>query len=189
MYLLLCYNKPIIAEWRLDMILTGNEIIKRMNKDIFIEPFNLERINPNSYNLSLTDELMIYTEEVLDPKKENNTKKIIIPEEGYVLEPGKVYLARTAEYTKTYNLVPMIIGRSSLGRMGLAVHVTSGFGDVGFCGYWTIQLVCVQPIKIYSGMKICQIFYHTVYGDTTDYDSLKYQNSGEIMASKIYQEF
>lgn len=171
------------------MILTGNEIKKRLNREIFIEPFDLERVNPNSYNLSLADELMVYTEDVLDPKKENKTETIIIPKEGYVLEPGKVYLARTSEYTKTFNLVPMIIGRSSLGRLGLAVHVTSGFGDVGFCGYWTMQLICVQRMKIYPGMKICQIFYHTVCGDTTDYNSDKYQNSSEIMASKIFQEF
>lgn len=171
------------------MILTGNEITKRLNDEIFIEPFNPERVNPNSYNLSLADELMVYTEDVLDPKKENKTETITIPKEGYVLEPGKVYLARTFEYTKTFNLVPMIIGRSSLGRLGLAVHVTSGFGDVGFCGYWTMQLICVQRIKIYSGMKICQIFYHTVCGDATDYSSDKYQNSSEIMASKIFREF
>ena len=171
------------------MILTGNEIMKRLNKEIFIEPFNPERVNPNSYNLSLADELMVYTDDVLDPKKENKTEAIIIPEEGYVLEPGKVYLARTSEYTKTFNLVPMIIGRSSLGRLGLAVHVTSGFGDVGFCGYWTMQLIRVQRMKIYPGMKICQIFYHTVCGDTTNYSSDKYQNSSEIMASKIFREF
>ena len=171
------------------MILTGTEIIKRLNKEIFIEPFDKERVNPNSYNLSLADELMVYTEDILDPKKKNKTQSITIPKEGYILQPGKVYLARSVEYTKTFNLVPMIIGRSSLGRMGLAVHVTSGFGDVGFCGYWTMQLICVQPIKIYSGMKICQIFYHTVCGDTIDYNSNKYQNSGKIMASKIYQEF
>ena len=171
------------------MILTGNEIKKRLNKEIFIEPYSEERVNPNSYNLSLANELMVYTEDILDPQKENKTKVITIPEEGYILEPGKVYLARTAEYTKTFNLVPMIIGRSSLGRLGLAVHVTSGFGDVGFCGYWTMQLICVQRMKIYPGMKICQIFYHTVCGDTTDYSSDKYQNSKEIMASKIFQEF
>ena len=171
------------------MILTGNEIQNRLNKEIFIEPFNIEQLNPNSYNLSLSDELMIYTEEVLDPKKENKTEKIIIPKSGYILEPGKVYLARTFEYTKTFNLVTMIIGRSSLGRLGLGVHMTSGFGEVGFCGYWTMQLICVQRMKIYSGMKICQIFYHTICGDTTNYSSDKYQNSREVMASKIFQEF
>lgn len=171
------------------MILTGNEIKKRLNKEIFIEPFNPEQVNPNSYNLSLFDELMLYTEDILDPKKENKIQTITIPKEGYVLEHGKVYLARTFEYTKTFNLVPMIIGRSSLGRLGLAVHVTSGFGDVGFCGYWTMQLTCVQRIKIYSGMKICQIFYNTVCGDTTDYSSDKYQNSSDIIASKIFREF
>lgn len=171
------------------MILTGNEIKKRLTTDIFIEPFSDERINPNSYNLSLADELMLYEEDVLDPKKENKTRTVKIPEEGFVLEPNRIYLARTAEYTKTYNLVPMIIGRSSLGRLGLFVHATSGFGDVGFCGYWTLQLICTQKMKIYPNMKICQIFYHTVCGDTTDYKSDKYQNSSQIMASQIFKEF
>ncbi len=171
------------------MILTGREILKRRDTDIFIDPFDSGRVNPNSYNLSLADELMVYTEDVLDPQKENRTETIHIPKEGYVLEPGKVYLARTLEYTKTYNLVPMIIGRSSLGRLGLAVHVTSGFGDVGFCGYWTLQLTCVQRVKIYPGMKICQIFYHTICGEVLEYSSDKYQNSDRIMASKIFQEF
>ena len=170
------------------MILTGNEIMRRLNKDIYIEPFEIERLNPNSYNLSLANELMVYTDSILDPKKENKTETIVIPEEGYTLEAGKIYLARTYEYTKTFNLVPMIIGRSSLGRLGLAVHVTSGFGDVGFCGFWTIQLVCVQPIIIYPKMRICQIFYHTVYGDISEYSS-KYQNSNDIMGSKFFQEF
>lgn len=171
------------------MILTGNEIINRLNKEIFIEPFNLQQINPNSYNLSLANELMIYNEEILDPKRNNMVEKIIIPEEGYILEPNKVYLARTVEYTKTLNLVPMIIGRSSLGRLGLAVHVSSGFGDVGYSGYWTMQLVCVQQIKIYPDMKICQIFYNTICGNSVDYISDKYQNSDEIIASKIFKEF
>lgn len=171
------------------MILSGNEIVKRLNKDIFIEPFSKECINPNSYNLSLFNELLVYTETILDSKKENETETIIIPEEGYVLMPGKVYLGRTNEYTKTFNLVPMIIGRSSVGRLGLAVHMSSGFGDIGYCGFWTMQLICIQPVRIYPNMKICQIFYQTVFGDTENYNSYKYQNSDTIVPSKIYREF
>lgn len=171
------------------MILTGNEIEKRLNSDIFIDPFNPKQLNPNSYNLTLYPELTVYKDEVLDPKVKPTTASISIPEEGYILEPGNLYLARTNEYTKTYNLVPMLIGRSSLGRLGLAVHVTSGFGDVGFCGYWTMQLVPVHKIKIYPNMKICQIFYNTVYGEVTEYQSDKYQDSKEIMSSQIYKEF
>lgn len=170
------------------MMLTGNEIAARMGKDIVIEPFSAAQINPNSYNLCLHNELMVYTDEVLDAKKKNPTQTIIIPEGGYVLQPDELYLARTAEYTETHNLVPMLIGRSSVGRLGITVHLTSGFGDVGYCGYWTLQLTCKKPVRIYPGMKICQIFYHTILGETAEYSSSKYQNTASIAESRLYQE-
>ena len=134
------------------MMLSGKEIEKKLGKDIVIEPFNKNQLNPNSYNLKLHNELLIYDEDILDMKKENKTKTIIIPEEGLVLEPGKLYLGRTVEYTETNNYVPMLEGRSSIGRLGLFIHVTAGFGDVGFKGYWTLEIFCVQPIRIYPSV-------------------------------------
>ena len=159
------------------MILTGKEIEKRLKKDIIIEPYNAEQLNPNSYNLRLHQEIMIYSDDILDAKADNPTKTITIPEEGLELQPGELYLARTLEYTETRNLVPMIIGRSSVGRLGITVHLTSGFGDVGFQGFWTLQLTCVKKVRIYAGMKICQIFYHTIVGDTSEYSRGKYLKS------------
>jgi len=170
------------------MILTGKEIAKRLGGDIVITPYSEEQLNPNSYNLKLHNELMIYTADILDMKSKNETETIIIPEDGYVLEPGQLYLARTEEYTETRNLVPMILGRSSVGRMGIAVHLTSGFGDIGFCGYWTLQLTCQKKVRIYPNMKICQIFYHEILGEHEDYSSDKYQKSDKIMPSQMYKE-
>ena len=108
------------------MILSGKEILKNIGKDIIIEPFNEKKINPNSYNLSLHNELLVYEDNLLDMKKPNETKKIIIPEDGLILEPGKLYLGRTNEFTKTEKFVPMLEGRSSTGRLGLFIHVTAG---------------------------------------------------------------
>lgn len=170
------------------MILTGKEIIKHLGTDIIISPYDELQVNPNSYNLKLSNEIAVYEDEVLDPKKENPIRKIVIPEEGYVLEPGKLYLSRTYEYTETYNYVPIIWGRSSTGRMGLGVHITAGFGDVGFCGYWTLQLTCLQKVRIYPYMKICQIVYFTVEGETENYISEKYQDSKEIVGCQLYKE-
>lgn len=170
------------------MILTGKEIKKRLGQDIIITPFSDDQINPNSYNLKLYDELMIYKSDILDMKSNNEIEVIKIPEEGYILEPGQLYLARTFEYTETRNLVPMILGRSSVGRLGISVHLTSGFGDVGFCGYWTLQLTCVKRVRIYPNMKICQIFYHDVLGEHNEYSSSKYQNSNQIIPSQLYKE-
>lgn len=171
------------------MMLSGKEIEKKLGSDIIIEPFNRKQLNPNSYNLRLHNELLVYDEDILDMKKENKTKSITIPEEGLVLEPGKLYLGRTIEYTETKNYVPMLEGRSSIGRLGLFIHVTAGFGDVGFKGYWTLEIFCVQPIRIYPSVEVCQIYYHGIDGDYEEYSSGKYQSNKGIQPSLLYKDF
>ncbi len=171
------------------MILSGKEIKRRLGDDIIIKPFNALQLNPNSYNLRLHDELLIYDESVLDMKKEHKLTKMTIPQEGLLLESRKLYLGRTVEYTKTNQLVPMLEGRSSIGRLGLFIHVTAGFGDVGFAGYWTLEMFCVHPVRIYPGVEICQIFYHTIEGDFVHYMSNKYQNNQGIQPSLLYKDF
>jgi dCTP deaminase len=64
------------------MILSGKEIQKRIGKDIIIEPYSSAQLNPNSYNLRLHNELMVYDNYELDMKKENTANKLIIPEYG-----------------------------------------------------------------------------------------------------------
>ena len=172
------------------MILSGKEIQRRLGEQIFIEPYRPENLNPNSYNLTLHNELLVYTEHTLDMKKPNPTHRLVIPPEGLLLEPGRLYLGRTEEYTRTEGLVPMLEGRSSTGRLGLFVHVTAGFGDVGFAGCWTLEIFCVQPVRIYAGVGICQIYYHTIQGDYDPYRQTgKYQNSRDIQPSLLYQDF
>lgn len=171
------------------MLLSGREIEKHMGKEIIIEPFDKKRINPNSYNLSLANELLVYDNTLLDMKQENTASKIIIPEDGLILEPGKLYLGRTNEFTMTDTFVPMLEGRSSIGRLGLFIHVTAGFGDVGFAGYWTLEIFCVQPIKIYPNVEICQIYYHTIQGEYDRYVSGKYQNNTGVQPSLLYKDF
>jgi dCTP deaminase len=170
------------------MILSGHEIRRQLGSNIVIDPFDEANLNPNSYNLTLHDELITYEEVVLDMRKANRVRRLSIPQEGLVLSPNQLYLARTAERTETHNLVPMIEGRSSIGRLGLFVHVTAGFGDVGFCGYWTLEMFAVQPVRIYAGVQICQIFYHQICGDVTEYQSNKYQHNRDIQPSLLFKE-
>lgn len=171
------------------MILSGKEILKHIGREIRIEPFDKKRINPNSYNLTLADELLVYEDAVLDMKKQNPTSRLVIPEEGLVLEPDRLYLGRTNEYTSTDRYVPMLEGRSSTGRLGLFIHVTAGFGDVGFAGYWTLEIFCVQPVRIYPNVEICQIYYHDIEGEYDLYKSGKYQNNAGIQPSLMYRDF
>ena len=172
------------------MILSGREILRQREAgNIEIEPFDRRFINPNSYNLRLHNELFVYKDELLDMKKPLATEAITIPESGLILQPGKLYLGRTLEKTATDSFVPMLEGRSSVGRLGLYIHVTAGFGDVGFSGFWTLEIHCVQPVKIYPFVEICQIYYHTIQGDYELYKSGKYQHNTGVQPSLIYKDF
>ena len=170
------------------MILSGEEIQSRLGQDVVLDPFVPDNLNPNSYNLTLHDEIMTYEEVVVDMRQPNRVRRITIPDDGLVLNPNQLYLGRTLERTETHNLVPMIEGRSSVGRLGLFVHVTAGFGDVGFCGYWTLEMFAVQPVRIYPHVPICQIFYHEIAGEIHEYCSDKYQNNHDIQPSLLYKE-
>ena len=171
------------------MILSGKEIAARMGTDIIIDPYDRKKLNPNSYNLSLHNELLVYKDPPLDMKKENEYERIMIPHDGFLLEPNRLYLGRTIEYTETKTLVPMLEGRSSIGRLGLFIHVTAGFGDVGFKGFWTLEIFCIQPVRIYAGVEVCQIYYHTIEGEYDSYSSGKYQNNKGIQPSLLYRDF
>ena len=172
------------------MILSGKEIKKQVKEgSIAIDPFTDEQINPNSYNLRLHPDLLVYDNDILDMREKNSASPLVIPEGGLLLEPHKLYLGRTVERTSTDKYVPMLEGRSSVGRLGLFIHITAGFGDIGFDGFWTLEIFCVQPIRIYSGLEICQIFYHTIDGDFDLYRSKKYQSNKGVQPSMLYKDF
>lgn len=171
------------------MILSGLEIEKNLGKNIIIEPFSRSQLNSNSYNVRLHNKLLVYKEKTLDMKKQNETKEIIISDKGFKLEPNELYLGRTLEYTTTKNFVPMIEGRSSIGRLGIFIHITAGFGDVGFSGYWTLEIFCIKPIIIYPNVEIAQLYYHTIDGEYEEYSSGKYQNNTDVQPSMLYKDF
>ena len=175
-------------------ILTDTTIHREIeNGNIVVEPLIQENIGTNSIDLTLGDKLMIYLDEVLDVREKPRTAEIKIPEDGIILMPGRLYLASTVERTETRGCVPVIEGKSSLGRLGLFVHVTAGFGDDGFEGKWTLELNTIHPLRVYQGMKICQISYHTTtepplrsYAQKTD---AKYQGQSDVTASRMHMNF
>lgn len=194
------------------MILTGKKIIEEVALgNIYIENFNSEKVNPNSYNLTLNPKLKVYVPEkvgcVLDMKKfvetgvedyvettyidsldNNKVRELEIPEEGLILQPGVLYLGSTNEWTATSKYIPMIDGRSSFARLGMKVHITAGFGDVGFEGTFTLEIEVTEPLMIYPNQEICQIYYQVPEGDTSIKYHGKYMNSREAMPCKLYTE-
>ena len=143
------------------MILSDRQIYNQIQKgNIKIEPFDVKNIGSNSYDLHLSNCLARYTDLILDAKKENEIEYITIPESGYTLQPGTLYLGSTIEYTESYKHVPIIEGKSSIARLGIQVHLTAGFGDIGFFGHWTLEILVAQPVIVYPNMPICQIYWH-----------------------------
>lgn len=172
------------------MILSDIEILAAQKAGkIQIDPFKESRLNPNSYNLTLADKLVCYTDPVLDCKKEPKTVEYTLSAGGFTLFPMQIYLGMTQEYTETHKFVPLIEGRSSLARLGIFIHATAGFGDVGFCGNWTLEISVIRPVIIYPGMEICQIYYHKVDVIPERKYKGKYQGSRTPQPSKIFKEF
>jgi len=172
------------------MILTKDGILQAIETgDIQIKPFNIEQVNPNSYDVTIAPKLAVYTDLILDCKKKNSSIEIVIPDSGYILQPGRVYIGHTNEYTETRNLVPTLFGKSSLGRLGLHIHITAGLGDVGFCGQWVLELVATQPLKIYPNMKIAQLVYNEVSGNADTKYNGKYINQTGNHTSDYHKNF
>lgn len=171
------------------MILSGSKIQEMvLENKIIIDPFSIEQVNPNSYNFRLGDTLRIYDTDVLDPKKDNKTKMIKIPPTGYVMQPSILYLGHTQEIMGSNYFVPIIRGRSSIGRLGIFVHITADLIDIGSINQWTLQMHCVQPVRIYPGILIGQVTFWNIEGEVILYDG-KYQGSLGPTASQIHLDF
>jgi dCTP deaminase len=199
------------------MILTSKDIIKHVkNKNIEIEPFDDKKVGPNSYDVTLSNKIKLYKKSnividedgnkilkvnhnsngfnnfkgFLDIKERLDFYEIIIPEEGLVIPNNELILGSTNEYAGSSKFIPMYEGVSSTGRVGLASHVTAGFGDIGFKGKWTLEIFSIYPIKIYPNMRIGQVFFYMP--SSVDENSLyngKYQSQSEVMESHIHKDF
>lgn len=156
------------------MILSDTSITSALAVgNIVIKPFLPECLGSNSYDVHLGKTLAFYvgggpnskdSNFVLDAKAHNPVHLFEIPDSGYVLQPGTLYLGVTEEYTETHGFVPFIEGKSSTGRLGLSIHATAGKGDAGFKGYWTLEMTVTHPVRVYAGMPIGQIIYYAVQG-------------------------
>lgn len=148
------------------MILSDKQILDEIEKGtILLKPYDRKCLGTNSYDVHLGKYLAVYKDRVLDAKKHNQIDVFEIPEEGFVLEPGTLYLGVTDEYTETHAHVPFLEGKSSVGRLGIDIHATAGKGDVGFCNQWTLEISVKMPVRVYYKMPIGQLIYFKVSGE------------------------
>jgi len=152
------------------VILTGSTIEEAVRRgEITINPFDASMVNPNSYNYRLGRTLKVPVADVADARRDTPCEEREIPEGGYVLQPGTVYLAATAEVIGSSLYVPSLIGRSSLGRLGLFLQISADLGQLGACHRWTLEMVAVQPLRVYAGMKIGQVSFWAHEGHRQPY--------------------
>lgn len=166
------------------MILTGAEIVRQWEAgNIQISPYEPLHINAASIDLRLGDDVVTYDDanvRVIDIKRPTPVSHHKIKPDGFTLRPGCLYLMHTVERIHTTKFVPVLDGKSSIGRHGIQVHLTAGYGDPGFDGQYTLEVVTVHPIRIYAGMRFCQMRFHTVEGHQLH----DYRNKGHYISDK-----
>lgn len=168
------------------MILTDREIhIALDQQQIIIEPAPHEKaFSSTSVDLTLDPFLSEFktaasgVERVVDPGAEGYdhertlselTTQVEIGSTGYVFEPAKLVLAWTAEYVSLFpqaRLAARVEGKSSLARLGIAVHVTAPTIHAGFEGRIRLEMINhgKVPIRLRHGMKICQLIFEQTLG-------------------------
>jgi dCTP deaminase len=168
------------------VILSDDAIGQAIEDDqVSIDPFNVGQLNPASYDLRLGPELLVaewtpsnsrWTAGIrtapLDLRAVSGQADYLLPiepleQQPYLLEPGEFVLASTAETVRLSRRVAgRVEGKSSLARVGLAVHVTGGFIDPGFQGQITLEIANLlhRPLTLYAGMRIAQIAFTPVAG-------------------------
>ncbi len=161
---------------------------KEINGNIYVDNGD-EKIGENYISVTLGDTLKVYESPVIDAKTQNEYKTIQIPEEGLLLEPNKLYLGRTNEYTKTYNFVPLLSGLIEMAVVGMEIHITAGFGDNGFEGTWTLEIVCANPTIVYPNMLVGKLYYCSLIGDPSIEYRGKYLGQIEPTESRLSQEY
>jgi len=170
------------------MILSGLKIKEEVkNGNITLKPYNEKLLNPNSYNYRLGRTLLEVEDEIIDSKKETKYKKIKLTSKGYTLKPNKLYLGSTIEKIGSDKYVTQLIGRSSVGRLGLFLQITAPLGHVGCCHSWTLELKVVEPLKIYPNMIIGQVTFWCIEGNYEKYKG-NYMKYEEPHISEFYKK-
>ncbi|NPA53287.1 MAG: dCTP deaminase [Aquificae bacterium] len=178
------------------MILNDRELKNFLaKKELIIEPLEEHQIQPSSIDFRLGNDFLVYTDsiDILDVKDnsyQKKLKKVIVGEEGFVIQPKQFVLATTIEYIKLPDyLTAFVEGRSSLGRLGLFIE-NAGWVDAGFEGTITLEFFNAnsRPIRIYPGMRICQLVFAKMNSPAEKPYRGKYQGQRGTTASKIYMD-
>ncbi|UIK88963.1 dCTP deaminase [Arthrobacter polaris] len=149
------------------MILTGSEISRQVSLGkISISPFDTGQLNPNSYNYRLGNSYVEFgIEDAFDSKDTVIEREKEIGPEGLLLMPNHLYLCNTVERIGSSSYVTSLIGRSSLGRLGVYLQISADLGHQGEVHQWTLEIRAVKPTRVYAGMLVGQVTFWSVMGE------------------------
>lgn len=153
------------------MILTGAAILDAVKKkEIVINPFTEDALNPNSVNYKLGEEIysLSYTERNISGHP--TLEKLQQVNGRYLLRAGHLYLGHTLEVIGSDVYVTSLIGRSSIGRLGLFVQVSANIGHVGAIHAWTLELFPTIDIFVYPKQNIGQVSFWKCIGEQHGYE-------------------
>ncbi|WP_405022440.1 dCTP deaminase [Methanobrevibacter smithii] len=158
------------------MAILSDKTIKEYLEEgkIVIDPLKDEQqIQPSSVDMRLGDEFKVFKvirKPYIDPKDEEDIAEYMesstVPEgEAFIIHPNEFALATTQEYVKVPDdLVARVEGRSSMGRLGVTMHVPAGYVDPGFEGRITLEIsnIGAMPVALYPGQRVCQLVFETM---------------------------
>jgi len=169
------------------MILTGEAITEAVEcGDIVIDPFDPARVNPNSCNYRLGSEV-VRVEVARDPKLAAVQQRLEPVDGRFLLRKGRFYLGHTLERIGSTRYVTSLIGRSSIGRLGLFVQLSADLGHCGAVHRWTLELLPTIDIYVYPGQVIGQVSFWSTTGDVAAYQGW-YGRHDLPMASKLHTD-
>ena len=171
------------------MILTGRYITQEVERlRITLEPFEPSQVNPNSYNYRLGRRIKAFD------RFEGRSAKFVdidLPDDGFTVLPGRLYLGHTLEVIGSQWYAMSLIGRSSLGRLGLFLQVSANLGHTTSAHRWTLELYAAQPIRLYPEMVVGQVSFWENYGPIRDlgktyaHFSLPHETVAAAMTSRV----
>lgn len=157
-----------------------------------IEPYNVGQLEPASYDVRLGNDFKIFERDETpfidldDPA--DITKDVHVTDGDYfLLHPGEFALGVTLEVVHLPdNIVSRIEGKSSIGRLGVQVHVTAGFIDPGFNGPITLEMASHHPlpVKLRPGKLIAQLSFQFMDEPAAKPYNGRYQNATTVESSK-----
>lgn len=173
------------------MILTREAIVAAVERgDIVVDPLDSDRISPNAYDWRLGNRIRVCETDILDAAAATHFTEYIIPAEGMVLQPGRLYLGVTHERTHSERYAQMINGDRSLGALGIWVHVSAPLGHMGHAIHWTLEIRVARPVRVYPLMTFGKIVFIAASGVASSYQEVgrKYTRTSGIDISRLFEE-